>query len=315
MTLFTRTKSLLIAGLGLLLGACAHPIVLVPNDATTLPAVSKINKQIAYVITPAQRTLEVTTPGGGGDKVRYFPYRDLEVPIYKALSDVFPKVQVAASVEEANKLAGVDYVLVPTLQTTSSSNSAFTWPPTDFSVTISSKVADIRGQAVWEGSVTGNGHAEFSEFKRDFPLAARRASADALQKFRAQLAAAAALRDGAAMPVAAAVQVSPLAAETQQPVAPAAVAAQAPAAVLAKPVEAEAASEPQLANLAKLEESKLRQGPASYEVEQMAKAAGCEGSGAWVVSSDASGETYKVSCKTGKPYFAACAKGSNCLAL
>jgi hypothetical protein len=31
-------------------------------------------KKAAYYISDEDRAREVTTPGGGGDKVRYFPY-------------------------------------------------------------------------------------------------------------------------------------------------------------------------------------------------------------------------------------------------
>ena len=56
----------------------------------------------------ADRAREVITPGGGGDKVSYFPYRDLEKSIRDALRAVYSDVFVvkAASDAEAIKAHG-----------------------------------------------------------------------------------------------------------------------------------------------------------------------------------------------------------------
>ncbi len=64
----------------LVLFGCAHPITMNPDlAAVTVPAGAKpIAKKVGYHIPEALRSVEVTTPGGGGDKVRYFPYRDIE---------------------------------------------------------------------------------------------------------------------------------------------------------------------------------------------------------------------------------------------
>jgi hypothetical protein len=40
----------------------------------------------------------------------------------------------------------------------------------------------VNGADVWEKTVTATGNAEFSEFKSDFSLSARRASEEAFQK-------------------------------------------------------------------------------------------------------------------------------------
>ena len=49
------------------------------------------------------------------------------------------------------------------------------------------KALDQGSKLLWEDSVTGKGHADYSEFKKDFPLAARRASKDALEKVEAAI--------------------------------------------------------------------------------------------------------------------------------
>ena len=37
------------------------------------PATGRIPKNMGLYISPAERLLEATTPGGGGDKVKYHP--------------------------------------------------------------------------------------------------------------------------------------------------------------------------------------------------------------------------------------------------
>ncbi len=177
---------------------CAHPISITPlaDTAAKPAAVAKIDKSVAYVITPADMALEVTSPGGGGDKVKYQPYRDLDASLYASFSSVFKDVTKAASVDEAKGLAakGVQLVIVPTITTTSSSESAFTWPPTKFSVTLNCTATNPQGQQIAQISATGNGAAEFDEFKSDFPLAARRASRAAIDNLTKALAENEALR-------------------------------------------------------------------------------------------------------------------------
>ena len=83
-------KLLLSLSVCLVLFGCAHPINMNPDLARIEAAGLKVvDMQVGYHISDASKAVEVTTPGGGGDKVRYFPYRDLEPGFYKALGEVF----------------------------------------------------------------------------------------------------------------------------------------------------------------------------------------------------------------------------------
>lgn len=165
-----------------LMVGCAHPISVNPDTASIrASSPARIQKAVAYYVSPDDMKLEVTTPGGGGDKVTYFPYRDLDPAIYQALSQVFTSVIKSETPTPAAGRA-VQLMFTPKLLTTSSSSSALTWPPTDFSVELTCKVTDAAGAPVTSIVVTGNGKAEFSEFKSDFSLSARRASLDAMNK-------------------------------------------------------------------------------------------------------------------------------------
>ncbi len=171
------------------LAACAHPISLEANKLPERNEANLVAKKVGYVITDADKAKEVTTPGGGGDKVSYFPYRDMEKPLRTALRAVYQDVTSFKSASDAAaiKAAGVSYVFTPEIGTTSSSPSPFTWPPTKFGVDLRCTVTDPQGVVVAKVQVNGNGAAEFEEFKADFSLSARRAVSDAMEKLVAEL--------------------------------------------------------------------------------------------------------------------------------
>ncbi|MEI6000358.1 hypothetical protein H3V53_25105 [Paraburkholderia bengalensis] len=185
------------AGVIALLSGCAHDITISGDNAALVSkAASPINKTVGLVITDEERNKEVVTPGGGGDKVAYKPYHDLELPIYLELSNVFKDVVKLNTRPDAAtwQSKNLSYIVTPSITTTSSSQSLLTWPPTDFSVTLECTITDPSGKLVTKKSVTGSGHAEFSEFKRNFGLAAQRATLDAVQKMQSAMQESAELR-------------------------------------------------------------------------------------------------------------------------
>jgi hypothetical protein len=165
---------------------CAHPISMNPDLATVAaPAgIQTIDKKVGYYLPDALRTVEVTTPGGGGDQVKYFPYRDIEPGFYKALAAVFSSVSKVPNQKDSTalKASGISLLITPEITTTSASDSAFTWPPTQFTVNLVCTVVDANGASVETIRVSGQGEATFSEFKSNLSLAATRASNDALNK-------------------------------------------------------------------------------------------------------------------------------------
>lgn len=179
---------------------CAHPISMNPNLANVqVKDIAPIDRQVGFYISDANKALEVTTAGGGGDKVRYFPYRDIEAGFYKALAEVFrgvSKVKEPTMTDDMRK-SGISLLIVPEISTTSSSPSPFTWPPTQFTLTLSSTVFDAAGRVLRKVTVVGEGKAEFDEFKGNHSLSAVRASNDALSKLIVALARSLDLRVGA----------------------------------------------------------------------------------------------------------------------
>ena len=168
-----------------LLSGCAHPINISPDLASlsSNSSAEKIDKKITYYFTEDLEK-EVTTPGGGGDSVKYKPYKELDIGIYKVLSDKFKNVEV---LKKSGEKVNADYSAEITISTNSSSSSAFTWPPTLFGVNISAEFANLQSGLKEKISVSGEGRAEFSEFKSNFNLSAKRASEDVLGKLSAAL--------------------------------------------------------------------------------------------------------------------------------
>lgn len=160
--------------------ACAHPISVSPLSTLPREEAKLVNKHVAYVMTDELRNRSVITSGGGGDKVSYYPYRDLEKTIRDALRAVYQDVTVinVASDAKADPAKSIALVFTPEISTSSSSDSMLTWPPTQFFINVECTAADAEGKQLSKFRVSGNGAAQFSEFKSDFGLAGRRAATD-----------------------------------------------------------------------------------------------------------------------------------------
>ena len=191
--------------LGLMMAAvmmaagCAHQMTVRADVAgLALPAgATPIPKNIGLYISPENRAKEVTTPGGGGDKVSYRPYADMETGLYKILGNTFHNVDSLSTLSDVNSMAkhSLTLIAIPEITTTSSSSGVFTWMATDLTVQLSCKFTDLSGREVATVSSTGTGHAEFSDLKSDFSAAGERASRDALEKFQAAVLQSEALRN------------------------------------------------------------------------------------------------------------------------
>jgi hypothetical protein len=179
------------------LAGCSHPMIIKPEmeALTASPSAERIQKKVGLYIAAENRHKQVTSPGGGGDKVTYSPYADLEPGLYKVLGDVFQDVAVLQAADAAAMAQhSVAYVIEPKIFTTSSSSGVFTWMATDFTVQLQCKVTDATGQDVATVASDGSGHAESNELMSNFSLAGQRASQDALLKLRAALLQSADLR-------------------------------------------------------------------------------------------------------------------------
>lgn len=179
-SIFIKWKFYIFVASLFVLSGCAHDIQMNPNlnslRQTELNSV--IDKNVAYFISIENKEKQVTTPAGGGDKVAYKPYADSEGALITVLSKVFSKVYSISSIDDTKYIneKNISFIFIPEILTNSSSSSSFTWPPTEFTIILSCKAINTKGLTIWEKTFQSKGNAEFSEFKSDFSLAARRAS-------------------------------------------------------------------------------------------------------------------------------------------
>ena len=174
-------KRLLTITLTLLFIGCAHPINIAPmsHSEKTKPTSTK---KVGYVISGVDKARQITTAGGGGDKVTYYPYRDLEKAIREALASVYTEANALNSASDAS--GGVSLIFIPSISTVSKSESMLTWPPTHFYIDLSCDVLDTSGNLVESFKVSSDGYAEYSEFKQDPGLAGQRAATNLITKLR-----------------------------------------------------------------------------------------------------------------------------------
>jgi hypothetical protein len=181
-------KFLILALSVIALYGCAHPIQIAPNTANIIRVpndLPRIKASVGLIIPTEMTNLQVTTPGGGGDNVRYYPYRDMQAAYEAMLANVFENVvRVEPSDNRENLIkSGISLTVTPEVITNSGSTGFFTWPPTNFTVDMTSVVKDTSGRVISNPRVIGNGQAAgFSDFKGDFGIAGRRALEDALKK-------------------------------------------------------------------------------------------------------------------------------------
>jgi len=160
------------------LSGCAHQIQMNPNTGSFVESDKEINMVVGYHISDEDRLKEVTTPGGGGDKVTYSPYKDTESVLFIVLSNQFKDVFLVKSLNDNSFIKDneIKLIFIPKITTQSSSSSPFTWPPTKFVIDLTVKALNSSGDLIWEKKIKKTGEAEYDEFKEDFSLSARRAA-------------------------------------------------------------------------------------------------------------------------------------------
>ncbi len=163
----------------MMLVGCAHSMIITPElQSLKKTGENYIQVTAGYYISPSDREKYVESPGGGGDRVSYYPYKELEPALQKVLYNIFQDVKRLdlSITPEYLKANDISFAFLPEITTDSDSDGAFTWPPTSFTVNLSLKAFSQNGKLIWERKYNGVGTATFSEFKQDFSLAAKRAS-------------------------------------------------------------------------------------------------------------------------------------------
>lgn len=149
---------------------CAHRINVTPAlEPLNVSGIAKIDKSIGYYISPENLAKEVETPAGGGDKVKYLPYKESEPAFSKVLSNVFREVYTVPSLSDAGFIASknISYIFVPTIRTDSASRSSWIWPPSDFTVSLDCEATDGSGRVIRETSLTAEAHERLPDVARE----------------------------------------------------------------------------------------------------------------------------------------------------
>jgi hypothetical protein len=176
---------------------CAHSITITPDVGSfSTSGIQRIDKNVGYYISPGDLAREVVTPGGGGDKVKYFPYKESEPALKQVLSNIFREVYVLNSPNDAQFIASknISYIFIPVITTDSSSRSAWIWPPSDFTVTLNCKATDGAGAVVWEAQVAGEAHMRLPDVQRVHNLAGKEAVKNAMSELQNKILSAGAFR-------------------------------------------------------------------------------------------------------------------------
>ncbi len=161
------------------LAGCAHPIVITPDlRAIDRNKIVPIEKAAGYYISEADRAKKVESPGGGGDKVAYYPYKELEPAFQKVLYNVFKDIKRLDAPPDAASLKANNLFVAftPTFVTNSSSSGVFTWMPTNFTVKIDCKAIDGEGKEIWQKHIEESATVTSNEVYADFSIAAKKAS-------------------------------------------------------------------------------------------------------------------------------------------
>jgi hypothetical protein len=178
--------------MALLLTGCAHSIDIAPDVAKLNNEANRTHRiplKVGYYIPLEISSIETVTQGGGGDNVSYFPYRDMDYGYRKILSNIFTgvvKLDSIANLPNTNQ-DHIDYIFIPDIVTVSGSTGFFTWPPTNFTVDLTSNVRDTNGKMITNARVVGMGSAATGELFTEHGLAGKRAMEDALLKMQAAL--------------------------------------------------------------------------------------------------------------------------------
>lgn len=172
----------------ILASSCAHEISISPDASDSYKSnKASLSHNVGYYLPPNAKNKIVITPGGGGDRVQYKPYKDIEPAFIEMLNNVFHTVTTLDSKTDKNiAVKNIDYVMSLDITTNSSSPSPFTWPPTWFSVGLDSELVNLKSNEHSNISVKGEGQSEF-EFAGDMDIPGKLASRNALLKLQDEL--------------------------------------------------------------------------------------------------------------------------------
>ncbi|CAN5894695.1 hypothetical protein BH11PSE8_BH11PSE8_39480 [soil metagenome] len=171
-------------------GCASQPFAVAPDTsllerAPDMPPRRKVT--VGLLIPSAYRQSDVKVVGDSGS---YFPYRDIEAGYRQLLGNLFDGVFRLEAFDDAEAIraAGVQYIVVPELVTSSVSSHTLTGSSSVFTVELTSKVRCPSGVLVANPQVIARSTGETQESLLDKGAAGRRAMGEALAKAQKALA-------------------------------------------------------------------------------------------------------------------------------
>jgi hypothetical protein len=171
----------------LLFSGCVHDISVAPE----LSRIKKerpvtIHRSVAYYISPEQYDLQVTTPGGNNDELRYSPYKESEAALKKVLENIFTEVHRIDSLDDPKiNEHRIRFIFIPQIETMSYSNSNVDWQPTKFNFILKVKFLTADNKETFhESYAQGKGIANFGRYQDNPAYAVEIASRSAFLQFQ-----------------------------------------------------------------------------------------------------------------------------------
>lgn len=175
----------------ILMSGCSHKISISPSldEIREVKIQNNTEVNVGYYISKAAKETEVTTPGGGGDKINYTPYKDTESVLNTMLSKKFVRVYSLKKIDDKKTITNknIKYIFTSKIHTNSSSTNFLIWPPTNFTMDLTCNAVDTNNNKIWEKTVTAQGYATSNELIKDFSISAKRATKDAFLKMLEEL--------------------------------------------------------------------------------------------------------------------------------
>jgi hypothetical protein len=186
-----RSATAILIAAAILVSGCAHKMQIVPplDNIRSVPLSDASSKNAGYYISAENRSKAVVTPGGGGDKVTYAPYKETEAALNTILSRTFRRVYPVPSMTDTDFIneKEISYIFTPLIQVNSSSTGIFTWFATDFTFELTCTAVDTEGNKIWTKTVVGEGHADYDEVSQDAGIAGGRAAEAAYLKMMQEI--------------------------------------------------------------------------------------------------------------------------------
>lgn len=159
-------KKVVIAVSVLFLCGCTHQISIKPSQMQ-FNSGKKINSECGLVFSPSDTERLYKETGAGGDSYEYKAYSDLKFSYNVMLRQICDGTRNFDSHDAAINQAS-PVVFMPEIKEVRSKAGFFTWPPTEFYLSVRTKIFDATGEQLQLLNSTGKGNMTLMEMQGNF---------------------------------------------------------------------------------------------------------------------------------------------------